>query len=231
MSDPYTQHPHYTSPVPGADASVYTPADSSYQNPPYDYDPQHPYGQQYPPSQNYQYVSHYDLTQTPKSHPPQASGPDLSPTAEFQQVGRQQGSNADYYTILRTPKPKNLPVLPTKRGMNAALQELLSAEQEATIWDTKRNMVFWEPWAARYWGTSLETRWRTRQKMITMITIMAVIIVTSTAIATTAIVIIVIVIAIAIIAITAATLGMVAIAAATDMEGVFMLRGAISRKS
>ncbi|KAE8391784.1 hypothetical protein BDV23DRAFT_152562 [Aspergillus alliaceus] len=99
MSDPYTQHPHYTSPVPGADASVYTPADSSYQNPPYDYDPQHPYGQQYPLSQNYQYVSHYDLTQTPKSHPPQASGPDLSPTAEFQQVGRQQGSNADYYNI------------------------------------------------------------------------------------------------------------------------------------
>lgn len=101
MSDPYAQHPHYAPPGPGPEANFYAPADSVYQNPPYDYEPQNPYTQQSPPNQNYQYGSQYDLAQTPRSYPPQMSGPQqdyLNPASAggFEQENNHRGSNADY---------------------------------------------------------------------------------------------------------------------------------------
>ncbi|KOC11913.1 conserved histidine-rich protein [Aspergillus flavus AF70] len=102
MSDPYAQHPHYAPPGPGPEANFYAPADSVYQNPPYDYEPQNLYTQQSPPNQNYQYGSQYDLAQTPRSYPPQMSGPQqdyLNPASAggFEQENNHRGSNADYY--------------------------------------------------------------------------------------------------------------------------------------
>lgn len=101
MSDPYAQHPHYAPPGPGPEANFYAPADSVYQNPPYDYEPQNPYTQQSPPNQNYQYGSQYDLAQTPRSYPPQMSGPQqdyLNPASAggFEQENNHRESNADY---------------------------------------------------------------------------------------------------------------------------------------
>ncbi|KAE8134525.1 hypothetical protein BDV38DRAFT_255082 [Aspergillus pseudotamarii] len=102
MSDPYAQHPHYTPPGPGPEANFYAPADSLYQNPPYDYESQHPYSQQFPPNQSAQYGSQYDLAQTPRSYPAQMSGPQqdyLNPASAggFEQDRDRRGSNADYY--------------------------------------------------------------------------------------------------------------------------------------
>ncbi|KAB8067051.1 hypothetical protein BDV29DRAFT_110017 [Aspergillus leporis] len=104
MSDPYAQSTNHTPLAPGAGANFYAPPESLYQNPPHDYEYQQPYGQQFPPSQNHQYGSQYDLTQTPRSYPPQASGPQqdyLSPSSAegFQQGRNRQGSNAEYYNV------------------------------------------------------------------------------------------------------------------------------------
>ncbi|KAF7594705.1 hypothetical protein BBP40_008598 [Aspergillus hancockii] len=104
MSDPFTQNLHPTPPAPGTGANFYAPPDSLYQNPPYDYESQLPYGQQFSPNQNYQYGSQHDLTQAPRSYPPQTSVPQqdylIPSSAEgFQQGRSRHGSSAEYYNV------------------------------------------------------------------------------------------------------------------------------------
>ncbi|KAE8399841.1 hypothetical protein BDV37DRAFT_287158 [Aspergillus pseudonomiae] len=114
MSDPYAQHPHHAPPGPGPEANFYAPADSLYQNPPYDYESQHPHAQQFPPDQNYQHGSQYDLAQTPRSYPPQMSGPQqdyLNPASAegFEQERNRRGSNADYYNAPTDERDRDYP--------------------------------------------------------------------------------------------------------------------------
>ncbi|GAB1196435.1 hypothetical protein APSETT444_005706 [Aspergillus pseudonomiae] len=114
MSDPYAQHPHHAPPGPGPEANFYAPADSLYQNPPYDYESQHPHAQQFPPDQNYQHGSQYDLAQTPRSYPPQMSGPQqdyLNPASAegFEQERNRRGSNADYYNAPTDEQDRDYP--------------------------------------------------------------------------------------------------------------------------
>ncbi|UDD63395.1 hypothetical protein AFCA_010664 [Aspergillus flavus] len=151
MSDPYAQHPHYAPPGPGPEANFYAPADSVYQNPPYDYEPQNPYTQQSPPNQNYQYDSQYDLAQTPRSYPPQMSGPQqdyLNPASAggFEQENNHRGTTRPptnkIGTILQTLVPKKPTTLPTMRELSAILQGHLLVALVAMFWDAKVTMVF-----------------------------------------------------------------------------------------
>ncbi|KAB8201271.1 hypothetical protein BDV34DRAFT_229436 [Aspergillus parasiticus] len=208
MSDPYAQHPHYAPPGPGPEANFYAPADSVYQNPPYDYEPQNPYTQQYPPNQNYQYGSQYDLAQTPRSYPPQMSGPQqdyLNPASAggFEQENNRRGSNADYYNAPTDEQDRHHP--PDSRPQEADN----TSENEGT----ERNLAGALAGGAGgyFLGRQSNHGLLGAVGAITTVTTTMAIIITVTSIIT-AIAIIVIIVIIAVI------LGTVAIAVATDKE-------------